>query len=207
MASSFYLNYLKWLRKTHGWIGLWGAALGLLFGLTGFLLNHRADPLKISTGAPRVAIVQLSLPQVRPASPDALALWVRNELNLSGRPGKISREPEKRVAWGDQTVIQPEQWRARIATPGQNAQIDYWVGNRFVTVKRSENTFLTLLKNLHIGVGLSIGWILLVDTIAASLIFLSITGILLWIGLNKRRLIGAVLLTTSTIAAIVFAML
>ena len=24
--------FLKWLRKTHGWIGLWGAAIGLLFG-------------------------------------------------------------------------------------------------------------------------------------------------------------------------------
>ena len=26
-------TFLKWLRKMHGWIGLWGAALGLLFGV------------------------------------------------------------------------------------------------------------------------------------------------------------------------------
>ena len=34
--------FLKWLRKTHAWIGLWGAALGLLFGITGILQNHRS---------------------------------------------------------------------------------------------------------------------------------------------------------------------
>jgi hypothetical protein len=35
-------TFIRWLRKVHGWVGLWGAALGLLFGVTGFLLNHRA---------------------------------------------------------------------------------------------------------------------------------------------------------------------
>ncbi|OXH83611.1 peptidase, partial [Burkholderia multivorans] len=24
-------TFLQWLRKIHGWVGLWGAALGLLF--------------------------------------------------------------------------------------------------------------------------------------------------------------------------------
>ncbi|MFD2270727.1 hypothetical protein ACFS07_05380 [Undibacterium arcticum] len=34
--------FLGWLRKTHLYIGLWGALLGLLFGATGILLNHRS---------------------------------------------------------------------------------------------------------------------------------------------------------------------
>ena len=33
---------IRWLRKAHGWIGLWGAALGLLFGVSGIVMNHRA---------------------------------------------------------------------------------------------------------------------------------------------------------------------
>ena len=48
-------TFVKWLRKVHGWVGLWGAVLGLLFGTTGFLLNHRAGPLKVSTGEPQVS--------------------------------------------------------------------------------------------------------------------------------------------------------
>ena len=35
-------RFLVWLRRTHAWLGLWGAVLGLLFGLSGFLLTHRA---------------------------------------------------------------------------------------------------------------------------------------------------------------------
>ena len=56
-------TFVKWLRKVHGWIGLWGAVLGLLFGTTGFLLNHRGGPLRVSTGEPQVSVVQVPLPQ------------------------------------------------------------------------------------------------------------------------------------------------
>ena len=35
-------SIVAWLRKAHGWIGLWGATLGLLFGTSGIWLNHRA---------------------------------------------------------------------------------------------------------------------------------------------------------------------
>src|SRR5690349_20141788 len=33
-------SLLKWLKRVHAWLGLWGAVLGLLFGVTGILLNH-----------------------------------------------------------------------------------------------------------------------------------------------------------------------
>ena len=65
-------TFVKWLRKVHGWIGLWGAALGLLFGTTGFLLNHRGGPLRVSTGEPQVSVVQVPLPQPAPETPREL---------------------------------------------------------------------------------------------------------------------------------------
>ena len=34
--------FLIWLRRVHLYVGLWGAALGLMFGATGIVLNHRA---------------------------------------------------------------------------------------------------------------------------------------------------------------------
>ena len=34
--------FVRWLRKIHLYVGLWGAALGLVFGATGLLMNHRA---------------------------------------------------------------------------------------------------------------------------------------------------------------------
>ena len=39
-------RFLVWLRRAHAWIGFWGAVMGLLFGVSGILLNHR-DEMKI----------------------------------------------------------------------------------------------------------------------------------------------------------------
>jgi hypothetical protein len=36
------LSFVLWLRRTHRWFGLWGATFGLLVGVSGIWLNHRA---------------------------------------------------------------------------------------------------------------------------------------------------------------------
>jgi hypothetical protein len=195
-------TFVKWLRKVHGWIGLWGAALGLLFGTTGFLLNHRGGPLKVSTGEPQVSVVQVPLPQPAPETPRELAKWLKHELKLAGNPGRVQKEPAHPVAWGDRTMVQPEHWQLNFAAPHENTAAEYWVGNGYVTVKRSENSFLAMLTNLHKGVGLSVGWVLLIDTLAGSIILLSLTGVLLWTELNKRKTVGAVLVMGSIVAAV-----
>jgi hypothetical protein len=187
------ITFVKWLRKVHGWIGLWGAALGLLFGTTGFLLNHRGGPLRVSTGEPVVSTVQVPLPQPAPETPRELAKWLKQELKLAGKPGRMQNEPAHRVAWGERSIMQPEHWEISFASPHENTAADYWVGNDFVTVKRTENAFLATLTNLHKGVGMSVGWVLVVDTLAGSLILLSLTGVLLWTELNRRKTVGAVL--------------
>jgi hypothetical protein len=196
-------NFIKWLRKVHGWVGLWGAVLGLLFGVTGFLLNHRGGPLKISTGAPQVEEMQLAVPQMPLHSPMDLAAWLKSELKIDGKPGRTKREPAHPVAWGERGTIQPELWQVGIMGPAHSVQAEYWVGNGFVSVKRTHNSLLATLNNLHKGVGLSVGWVLLIDTVAGSLILLSLTGVLLWTELNKRRVVGAVLVGGSVLAAVV----
>lgn len=200
-------TFIKWLRKVHGWIGLWGAALGLLFGTTGFLLNHRGGPLRVSTGEPQVSVLQVPLPQPAPQTPRELGQWLRHELNLAGKPGRVQQEPARPVAWGERSIVQPEHWQLNFASPRENTSAEYWVGNGYVTVKRSENTCLAMLTNLHKGVGLSVGWVLLIDTLAGSIILLSLTGVLLWTELNKRKTVGAVLVLGSIAAAVCLGMM
>jgi uncharacterized protein len=194
--------FVKWLRKVHGWIGLWGAALGLLFGTTGFLLNHRGGPLRVSTGEPQVSVVQVPLPQPAPDTSRELSKWLSKELKLTGTAGRVQKELAHPVAWGDHTMVQPEHWQMNFAAPHANTSAEYWVGNNYVTVKRSENSFLATLTNLHKGVGLSVGWVLLIDTLAGSIILLSLTGVLLWTELNRRKTVGAVLVIGSIVAAV-----
>ena len=90
-------------------------------------------------------------------------------------------------------MVQPEHWQISFASPQENTSAEYWVGNDFVTVKRTDNALLATLTNLHKGVGMSVGWVLVVDTLAGSLILLSLTGVLLWTELNRRKTVGAVL--------------
>lgn len=196
-------NFIKWLRKVHGWVGLWGAVLGLMFGATGFLLNHRGGPLKVSSGEPQVEEMQIPLPQKKLSSPMDMARWLKGELKIDGKPGRVKREPAHPVAWGDRSAVQPEFWQIGIVGPAGGVQAEYWVGNGFVAVKRTQNSFLTTMNNLHRGVGLSVGWVLLIDTIAGGMVLLSLTGVLLWTELNKRRLVGVVLVGGSVVAAIV----
>jgi hypothetical protein len=198
-------TFLKWLRKTHSWIGLWGAALGLLFGVTGVLLNHRAI-MKIPAAQVQESSVQLPLPNPAPENPKAMADWLQRELGFDKPANRVRGEPSHPVGWGDRTVKQPERWSAVFSTPRINAQAEYWVGNSFVNIKRSENNVFGLLNNLHKGSGLGVAWILLVDTLAGGMVLLSITGVLLWAGMNKRRMAGAAIGMTSLVLGVVFAM-
>jgi hypothetical protein len=181
--------FVKWLRKMHGWIGLWGAALGLLFGGTGILLNHRAV-LKIPAAQARESTVQLPLPSPAPGDPQAMAAWLRTTLALAPEAARVKAEPPRPVAWGERSLTQPARWSGAFTTPGAGVQFEYWVGNNYVTVKRNDNNVFATLSNLHKGVGMGVGWILLVDTLAGSIILLSLTGVLLWTLTNRRRVVG-----------------
>ncbi|WP_426116599.1 PepSY-associated TM helix domain-containing protein [Massilia sp. PWRC2] len=190
---------LKWLRKTHGWIGLWGAALGLLFGTSGILLNHRAL-LKIPAAQSEESTVQLPLPVPAPRDAEAMAQWLKQSLSIAAPATKVKQDKAKAVAWGDAAVTQPARWSASFTTPASSVQAEYWVGNSFVSVKRSDTNAFGVISNLHKGTGMGVAWILLVDTLAGSIILLSITGVLLWTLMNKKRLVGAAIGTVSLLA-------
>ena len=181
--------FLKWLRKMHGWIGLWGAALGLLFGGSGILLNHR-DVLKIPAVQKQESTIQLALPSPAPASAALMAAWLRQSLALPQGAVKVRADAARPVAWGDKSLTQPARWSASFVAPAGNVQAEYWVGNNFITVKRSDTNAFGVLSNMHKGVGMSVGWILLVDTLAGSIMLLSITGVLLWALTTRKRLVG-----------------
>jgi hypothetical protein len=184
----------------HGWIGLWGAVLGLLFGSTGILLNHRAV-LRIPAAQTQESTVQIPLPSPAPANPQALAAWLKSSLKLEPDPARVKAEAARPVAWGDRSMIQPARWSASFTSPSGAVQAEYWVGNNYVTLKRSENNVFATMTNLHKGVGMGVGWILLVDTLAGSIILLSLSGVVLWTLTNRRRTVGIAIAAVSLLLA------
>ncbi|QSA96931.1 PepSY-associated TM helix domain-containing protein [Methylococcus sp. EFPC2] len=183
-------SFLKWLRRTHAWLGLWGAALGLLFGTTGILLNHR-EVMKIPALRVEQKEVQLPLTEPYPADARALAAWLEQTLGVAFSKARIQQEPPKPVSWNGVAVQQPARWQISVRNPQRFLQAEYWQGNAYVTVKQGEANAFAFLTNLHKGVGVGTGWILLADTLAGSLVVLSLTGVLMWTRLHGRRLAAA----------------
>lgn len=198
-------TFIRWLRKTHGWIGLWGAVLGLLFGSTGFLLNHRAV-MKISVAEYEKSEIELALPKPIPANAEALGVWLQSRLAIKQAPLKVSSEPAKEIIWAGKEVGQPAFWKVDFHNPKQSFTAEYWVGNNFVTIKRQDANVFAFLTRLHKGVGLGTGWILLADSLAGALVLLSFTGVLLWTKMRGSRLTMTCLMGLSSLLAVYFAL-
>ncbi len=179
--------FLTWLRKTHLYVGLWGAALGLLFGATGILMNHRAI-MKIPVQKTVQRTAQLPLPARDFSTPEELSAWLQQELQFApAAPPLVRRQPARDVIWGNREVRQPERWSVMLNRPGGGVSAEYFVGNRFIKLDHIDATPIGTLMRMHTAVGVSAFWVLLSDTIAGSLILLSITGLLLWTQLHTVR--------------------
>jgi hypothetical protein len=187
------LAFVRWVRKTHGWFGLWGALLGLMMGVSGIWLNHRAT-LKLELPGQQQMNAQLALPDPAPATAEAMAGWLQGALRFERGPYNMRVERARPVPWsarnGERPLMQPERWTFNFGGPDRVVQVEYWAGNRSASVRTTTNGFIATLANLHKGVGMPIPWILLIDTLAGSLIFLSLSGLVLWWETNRRRKAG-----------------
>lgn len=82
-------KFLVWLRRTHGWLGIWGAVAGILFGLTTVLMVHSDI---IPTEPETRSAVQLSVNGTVIGDLDQLGAYVKVELGLA----TDSRPPRSR---------------------------------------------------------------------------------------------------------------
>jgi hypothetical protein len=176
-----------WLRRTHGWLGLWGAVVGLFLSFTGIMLNHRSI-LKIDGPHSETANVEVALPDPRPATAQDMAVWLQQRLALDRPATRVVVEPTRRLGWGDGKLWQPEQWRIGFSAPHRTITGFYWVGDSAIRVQDVRPNLLMTLNRLHKAEGVNIGWVLLIDSVAASIIVLCLSGLLLWTGLNGARL-------------------
>jgi hypothetical protein len=193
------VRVLVWLRRVHGWLGLWGGVAGMLFGATGILLNHRAQ-MPIEAVKTQQMVVRLALRSERPETPQALAAWVKGELGLQNVAIRVQRSAAHAVAWSEKPVIEPEHWQATLWNPARTVQADYWLGMAHVNVRQTSGNGLSVITRLHMAEGVHAGWILVTDTVAGGLVALALSGILLWTRLHGPRLLAVTI--SGTVAAL-----
>ncbi|HEY1227502.1 MAG TPA: PepSY-associated TM helix domain-containing protein [Ramlibacter sp.] len=180
---------LRWLRKVHGWLGLWGAVFGFLFGATGIVLAHRAV-LKLPVTKVEQSVVQYRL-ATQPSTAKDLAERLSREFGFEGREPRLKVEPARPVAWSSGSLAQPERWELAFDHPKRGVRVEYFVGKAYARVERVDATWIGTLTRLHMATGVDAFWVLLIDTFAGSLMALSLTGTLLWTQLRLPRLAAA----------------
>jgi hypothetical protein len=201
LAINRRLAFVRWVRRTHGWFGLWGALLGLMTGVSGVWLNHRAV-MKLPLPDQQQSNAQVALPDPRPQTAEEMAAWLQQVLKLDRPANNIRVERARPVPWAEKggdarPAMQPERWSINLGGPNRVVQVEYWVGNKAASVRTTDNGFIATLTNFHKGVGMPVPWILLIDSLAGSLVFLTISGAILWWETNRRRRLGLAIFGTA----------
>jgi hypothetical protein len=132
-----------------------------------------------------------------------MAAWLQGALKADRPPNNLRVERARPVPWSERSaersgergsgaprLMQPERWTFNFGGPNHVVQVEYWVGNKSASVRTTSNGFIATLTNLHKGTAMPVPWILLIDTLAGSLIFLSLSGLVLWWETNRRRTLG-----------------
>lgn len=198
-------NTIRLLRKIHGWLGLWGAILGLLFGVSGFLLNHRAV-MKIPVAKMEETEIQLAVPAPHPINNQQFIRFIQTSLNINHEPSKPKGPRggalEREAKFMNKSVKQPKIFKIDFQLPHARIQAEYVAGNEFATIKREDANVWSFITRMHKGVGANTAWVLLADSVAGAMLVLSITGVLLWTKMRQSRLVMAGLVGGSAIITV-----
>lgn len=199
-------KWLRWLKRTHAWLALWGGVAGIFFGVTGFVLNHR-EIMKVPAIESRQENFQVGLEGFKPDSPQALGNWLQQRLELPSPPTRTNRKGPTAVPWGNGEIMQPERWEVVFTKPNKHISAEYWLGNHQVSIQQRQGNTFYWLTRLHMAVGVHSGWVLLADAAAGTLLMLTVTGVLLWSRLHGPRLLAVLLATGSIAGFTIFALI
>lgn len=188
---------IRWLKRFHAWFGVWGAVAGIIFAWSGFVLNHRTD---FRIGAENV-VTELTIPAPESrsfASGDDFGHYVKEQMDLNGRPQAPGMGGSGAVAVpGGPRIESPTRFQANFPAAASQVAASYETGNESIEVTHTERPTLRRLNRLHVGVAPNMGWQLLMDAFSGALIFLCLSGMLIWSRLDGSRLVGASLISTS----------
>ena len=168
------------IRQLHLWIGAWGAIAAILFGVSGFIQNHRGV-MKLPQGdSTEISKVEVEVPESARASRDAIHEWLRDRQHIEVEAQRGPIRGTDSPARGAAGARQGGRWmfaggNARITT-----RVEYVPGASTVTIRRLEHSPLATLERLHKGLGGGIAWILLEDSFALAMVALGISGLIMW---------------------------
>lgn len=175
MARPLKKSLLLWTRTLHIYGSMFALLAILFFAGTGFLLNH---PEWFALERSIVDERELVVPEALATGEDKLALveYLRDKEGARGVVKSYTRNDER-------TVV-------HFTGPGRTMAFTVSAPTGDTSVRTETRNALAKLGDLHKGKYTGDAWPLVIDATAWFLIFVSVSGLVLWLSLAKRRTIG-----------------
>ncbi len=185
MRHPLWRSTVAWTRTLHIYLTMFAFLMMMFFALTGILLNHE-DLLPGES----VTDVTGTLPDSLLTGPDKLMVVeaLRHDFGAVGAVGTFD--------------VNDDQLYVELKGPGRTseAEIDRATGALTLTIRR--RGALVLLDDLHRGKDSGPAWRWVIDISGVLLFLASLSGIVMWIALPRRRKWGVVSLLLGTVLAV-----
>jgi uncharacterized protein len=181
--SATYRLLLKWSRTLHTYLSMLAVVLFFFFGATGFMLNH---PHWFGVETTVTTESQTTVPQAIVEQQDKLMLV--EHLRSTGVTG----------------MVQPFDWPGEgevfhlaFKSPSSQTDVDIDLTTRDALISTESHGLAGVVSRLHTAREAGPAWQLILDATSILLVLASLTGIVLWQSLPKRRTLGVVALGVS----------
>jgi hypothetical protein len=180
-------RFLSISRTLHIYFTMLVCLMLLFFGATGFMLNH-ADWFGLE--AIRTGTREGTLSRTMLAPVDRLAVVEGLRAGV-GAVGAV-----------DSFEVEEESLRIVFRRPGYRAEASVRRADGRVELSTEERGTAALLTDLHKGANAGKAWKWVIDGTAVLLVLGSLTGLILWISLPRRRAIGIVALLAGLLGSL-----
>lgn len=172
-------QFLALCRTLHVYLTMFGLLVMLLFGVTGFTINHEE---RFGATTPRVTDFEGQTPTELIAKNDALRIveYLRSTFRIAGAMTDY-----------DET---PELLSIAFKQPGQTWEVEIEKSAGKTRVHTEAFNFAAVINNLHRGRYSGAAWRWVIDASALMIVLACATGIVLWLALPRRRTLGLIAL-------------
>ena len=182
--NRFFLHYC---RTLHVYLTMLGLIVMLLFGITGFTVNHEDW---FGATKPRLTESESQTPIQLIQKADALHIVEHLRTTLHIKAAMTGYDDlDDRLAIG-------------FKSPGESWEVEIEKSTGKTTVRAEAYNFAAVINNLHRGRYTGQFWSWVIDISATLIVLACVTGFVLWLALPKRRQLGIASLLIGTVGVL-----
>ena len=181
-------TFLALCRTLHIYLTMFGLLVMMLFGVTGFTLNHE-DWFGATRPLRSRSVGQAPSDLIRTGDGLHLVEYLRQTFHITGALTDFAD-------LGDR-------FSAGFKAPGQSWDVEIEKASGAATVRKETYNFAALINDLHRGHEAGPIWSWIIDSCAILLTLACVTGLILWLSLPKRRALGIAILALGAAVIVV----